>query len=113
MVDEDRYCTDIMTQIGAVRAALSRVEKEHLRVHARIAPIGKHAMRALARRLCLTACSVTSPAYLLIDELNLLVDATAICFWRKADVGLVKSDYSAAEADRIVWFGGWRSASLA
>ena len=33
MVDEDRYCIDIITQIGAVRAALSRVEEELLRDH--------------------------------------------------------------------------------
>ena len=33
MVDEDRYCIDILTQIQAVRAALSRVESELLREH--------------------------------------------------------------------------------
>jgi DNA-binding FrmR family transcriptional regulator len=33
MVDEDRYCIDIVTQIAAVRAALSRVEEELLRGH--------------------------------------------------------------------------------
>ena len=33
MVDEDRYCIDVITQIGAVRAALSRVEEELLRDH--------------------------------------------------------------------------------
>jgi DNA-binding FrmR family transcriptional regulator len=33
MVDEDRYCIDIVTQIGAVRAALARVEEELLRDH--------------------------------------------------------------------------------
>ena len=33
MVDEDRYCIDIITLIGAVRAALSRVEEELLRDH--------------------------------------------------------------------------------
>jgi DNA-binding FrmR family transcriptional regulator len=33
MVEEDRYCIDIITQIGAVRAALSRVEEELLRDH--------------------------------------------------------------------------------
>ena len=33
MVDEDRYCIDIVTQIGAVRAALRRVEEEILREH--------------------------------------------------------------------------------
>ncbi len=34
MVEEDRYCIDIMTQIAAVRAALKRVEEEILRDHA-------------------------------------------------------------------------------
>ena len=33
MVEEDRYCIDIVTQIGTVRAALRRVEKEILREH--------------------------------------------------------------------------------
>lgn len=33
MVDEDRYCIDIVTQIGAARAALRRVEEEILRDH--------------------------------------------------------------------------------
>jgi len=33
MVDEDRYCIDIVTQIAAVRAALRRVEEEILRDH--------------------------------------------------------------------------------
>ncbi len=33
MVEEDRYCIDIVTQIGAVRAALRRVEEEILREH--------------------------------------------------------------------------------
>jgi DNA-binding FrmR family transcriptional regulator len=33
MVDEDRYCIDIMTQISAIRAALRRVEEEVLRDH--------------------------------------------------------------------------------
>jgi DNA-binding FrmR family transcriptional regulator len=33
MVEEDRYCIDIVTQIGAVRAALRRVEEEILRDH--------------------------------------------------------------------------------
>ena len=31
MVDEDRYCIDIVTQISAVRAALRRVEEEVLK----------------------------------------------------------------------------------
>jgi DNA-binding FrmR family transcriptional regulator len=33
MVDEDRYCIDIVTQLAAVRAALRRVEEEILRDH--------------------------------------------------------------------------------
>jgi DNA-binding FrmR family transcriptional regulator len=33
MVDEDRYCIDIVTQITAVRAALRRVEEEVLKDH--------------------------------------------------------------------------------
>src|SRR6266508_3802342 len=33
MVQEDRYCIDIDTQISAVRAALRRVEEEVLRDH--------------------------------------------------------------------------------
>jgi DNA-binding FrmR family transcriptional regulator len=33
MVEEDRYCIDIVTQIAAVRAALRRVEEAILRDH--------------------------------------------------------------------------------
>lgn len=33
MVAEDRYCIDVVTQIEAVRAALSRVEADLLRQH--------------------------------------------------------------------------------
>ena len=33
MVDEDRYCIDIVTQISAVRTALRRVEEEILKDH--------------------------------------------------------------------------------
>jgi DNA-binding FrmR family transcriptional regulator len=33
MLDEDRYCIDIVTQISAVRAALRKVEEEVLRDH--------------------------------------------------------------------------------
>ncbi|RFB78585.1 metal-sensitive transcriptional regulator [Methylovirgula sp. 4M-Z18] len=33
MVEKDRYCIDIMTQIAAVRAALKRVESEVLKDH--------------------------------------------------------------------------------
>ena len=31
MVEEDRYCIDVVTQISAVRAALRRAEEEILR----------------------------------------------------------------------------------
>ena len=33
MVEDDRYCIDIVTQISAVRAALRRLEEEILRDH--------------------------------------------------------------------------------
>jgi DNA-binding FrmR family transcriptional regulator len=33
MIEEERFCIDIVTQIGAVRAALRRVEEEILREH--------------------------------------------------------------------------------
>ena len=33
MVDEDRYCIDILTQLQAIRAALHKVEEEVLRDH--------------------------------------------------------------------------------
>lgn len=33
MVDEDRYCIDVLTQVQAVRAALRRVEAEVLKDH--------------------------------------------------------------------------------
>ena len=33
MVEEDRYCIDIVTQVSAVRAALRRFEEELLREH--------------------------------------------------------------------------------
>ena len=33
MVDQERYCIEIVTQIAAVRAALKRVEEEILRDH--------------------------------------------------------------------------------
>ncbi len=44
MVEEDRYCIDIITQISAVRAALRRVEQEVLRDH--IGHCVKHAMQS-------------------------------------------------------------------
>jgi DNA-binding FrmR family transcriptional regulator len=33
MVEEERYCIDVLTQLRAVRAALSRVETEMLKDH--------------------------------------------------------------------------------
>lgn len=33
MIEEDRYCIDIVTQIEAVRAALAKVEADLLRQH--------------------------------------------------------------------------------
>ncbi len=33
MVEQDRYCIDIVTQISAVRAALRRAEEEILKDH--------------------------------------------------------------------------------
>jgi CsoR family transcriptional regulator, copper-sensing transcriptional repressor len=33
MIDEDRYCIDVLTQLRAVRSALARVETEMLRAH--------------------------------------------------------------------------------
>ena len=42
MVEDDRYCIDIVTQIAAVRAALRRVEEEVLRDH--IAHCVEHAI---------------------------------------------------------------------
>ncbi|HET7718119.1 MAG TPA: metal-sensitive transcriptional regulator [Bauldia sp.] len=33
MVEDDRYCVDVVTQISAVRAALHKVEAEILRDH--------------------------------------------------------------------------------
>ncbi|RTL71813.1 MAG: transcriptional regulator [Hyphomicrobiales bacterium] len=42
MVEEDRYCIDIVTQVAAVRAALRRFEEEILREH--IAHCVEHAI---------------------------------------------------------------------
>jgi DNA-binding FrmR family transcriptional regulator len=44
MVEEDRYCIDIVTQISAVRAALRRTEEEVLRDH--VAHCVEHAIAA-------------------------------------------------------------------
>ena len=34
MIDEERYCIDILTQLRAIRAALGKVESEVLKDHA-------------------------------------------------------------------------------
>jgi DNA-binding FrmR family transcriptional regulator len=44
MVEHDRYCIDIVTQLSAVRAALRRVEQEILRDH--VGHCVKQAMRS-------------------------------------------------------------------
>jgi DNA-binding FrmR family transcriptional regulator len=44
MVEDDRYCIDIVTQIGAVRAALRRAEEEILRDH--VAHCVDHAIKS-------------------------------------------------------------------
>lgn len=33
MIEEDRYCLDVLTQLRAVRAALAKVEQELLKDH--------------------------------------------------------------------------------
>ena len=47
MVEEDRYCIDIVTQIEAVRAALRRVEEDILRDH--VAHCVEHAIKRATR----------------------------------------------------------------
>ncbi len=44
MVEEDRYCIDIVTQISAVRVALRRAEEEILRDH--VAHCVEHAINS-------------------------------------------------------------------
>jgi DNA-binding FrmR family transcriptional regulator len=44
MVEEDRYCIDIVTQIAAVRAALRRAEEEILQDH--VAHCVEHAIQS-------------------------------------------------------------------
>jgi DNA-binding FrmR family transcriptional regulator len=43
MVDDDRYCIDILTQIGAIQAALDKVALGLLDGHARTCVIGAEA----------------------------------------------------------------------
>ncbi len=42
MIEEDRYCIDVITQLSAVRAALARVEDEILHDH--VASCVEHAI---------------------------------------------------------------------
>ena len=44
MVEDDRYCIDVITQVQAVRAALKRVEEEVLRDH--VAHCVEHAIQS-------------------------------------------------------------------
>jgi DNA-binding FrmR family transcriptional regulator len=44
MLDDDRYCIDVVTQIAAVRAALRRVEEEVLKDH--VAHCVEHAIKS-------------------------------------------------------------------
>lgn len=48
MIDEDRYCIDIVTQISAVRAALRRLEEEILEDH--VAHCVEHAIASGDKR---------------------------------------------------------------
>jgi DNA-binding FrmR family transcriptional regulator len=43
MVDEDRYCIDVVTQISAIQAALDKVALNLLDDHARHCVVGGHA----------------------------------------------------------------------
>jgi DNA-binding FrmR family transcriptional regulator len=52
MVQEDRYCIEVVTQVAAVRAALKRVEQEVLRDH--VAHCVEHAIElgdSIAQRI--------------------------------------------------------------
>jgi DNA-binding FrmR family transcriptional regulator len=48
MVEDDRYCIDVVTQISAVRAALRRAEEEVLKDH--VAHCVEHAIAAGDKR---------------------------------------------------------------
>ena len=48
MVEQDRYCIDVVTQISAVRAALRKAEEEVLRDH--VAHCVEHAIASGNRR---------------------------------------------------------------
>jgi CsoR family transcriptional regulator, copper-sensing transcriptional repressor len=49
MVDDDRYCIDILTQIGAIQAALDKVALGLLDGHARTCVIGAEANKQADR----------------------------------------------------------------
>jgi DNA-binding FrmR family transcriptional regulator len=53
MIQNDRYCIDVLTQLRAARAALRRVETELLKVHvaecARTAITGRNARERLEK----------------------------------------------------------------
>ena len=49
MVDEDRYCIEVLTQIGAVQAALDKVALGLLDDHARHCVIGAEESKQAAR----------------------------------------------------------------
>ena len=50
MVEEDRYCIDILTQISAMKAAISKVENELLKTHLEHCVVGAMASGDEAER---------------------------------------------------------------
>jgi CsoR family transcriptional regulator, copper-sensing transcriptional repressor len=44
MIEDDRYCIDVITQVQAIKAALNRVEEEILKDH--VAHCVEHAIRS-------------------------------------------------------------------
>ena len=46
MVDEDRYCIDVLTQISAIQAALDKVALGLLDDHARVCVLGEQGSKA-------------------------------------------------------------------
>jgi DNA-binding FrmR family transcriptional regulator len=44
MIEEDRYCIDVITQVQAIKAALNRVEEEILKDH--VAHCVEHAIQS-------------------------------------------------------------------
>jgi CsoR family transcriptional regulator, copper-sensing transcriptional repressor len=61
MIEEDRYCVDILNQISAIRSALDALGVELLTSHVRTCVIGGHHQHAKAKPM--------KPAELL-EELN-------------------------------------------